>query len=155
MEEKSDGMKHFLVLNGPNLNRLGAREPDVYGKETLQDLEQSLETFAKSNGFRVSFAQSNYEGQLIDWIHDAEGKYDGIVMNPAAFTHYSYAIRDAVASVMTPVIEVHISNVHQREAFRHESVIAPVADGQIVGLGLFGYELALRALVNRLGGEAT
>jgi len=143
-------MVSLLVLNGPNLNLLGKREPDVYGSETLDDVIRRLEqVMAELNG-RLDHVQSNHEGELIDAIHRAKGVHQGIVFNPGAFTHYSYALRDAIAAVQLPVIEVHISNVHARESFRHHSVIAPVALGQIVGLGTDGYEWAVRALVRRL-----
>ncbi|WP_347549654.1 type II 3-dehydroquinate dehydratase [Pseudalkalibacillus hwajinpoensis] len=135
-------MKTFYVLNGPNLNRLGKREPGVYGNETLEVVEHRLAELANEKGVTAIFKQSNHEGDLIDWIHEAENA-DGIIMNPGAFTHYSYAIRDAIASVPVPVVEVHISNVHKRESFRHNSVISPVTEGQIVGFGTKGYELAL------------
>ncbi|MGD6872837.1 type II 3-dehydroquinate dehydratase [Sutcliffiella horikoshii] len=143
----------LLVLNGPNLNRLGLREPAVYGSQTLQDLEAQLQAFADNNSCELTCFQSNHEGELIDKLHDAEGSFDGIVMNPGAFTHYSYAIRDAIASISVPVMEVHISNIHKREEFRHTSVTAPVTIGQIVGLGFYGYELALLALLNQNKGE--
>ncbi|TYS68103.1 type II 3-dehydroquinate dehydratase [Sutcliffiella horikoshii] len=143
----------LLVLNGPNLNRLGLREPAVYGSQTLQDLEAQLQAFASKNSCELTCFQSNHEGELIDKLHDAEGQYDGIVINPGAFTHYSYAIRDAIASITVPVMEVHISNIHKREEFRHTSVTAPVTMGQIVGLGFYGYELALLAFLNQNKGE--
>ncbi|MBM6617324.1 type II 3-dehydroquinate dehydratase [Bacillus suaedaesalsae] len=146
-------MKRILLLNGPNLNRLGLREPHIYGSVTLNELELQLKTIASSKNIELVCYQSNHEGGLIDQIHEAEVKADGIIINPGAFTHYSYAIRDAIASIAKPVIEVHISNVHAREEFRHTSVIAPVTVGQIVGLGLYGYELALLALVEKLGEE--
>ncbi|MDE5412261.1 type II 3-dehydroquinate dehydratase [Alkalihalobacterium chitinilyticum] len=141
-------MNSILVINGPNLNRLGMREPDIYGHETLADLESRLVEYGKGLGYEVVCKQSNFEGQIIDWIHEAqETGCAGIVVNPGAFTHYSYAIRDAVASISVPVIEVHISNVHARETFRHTSVISPVTRGQIVGLGFTGYELAIQAII--------
>ncbi|ERN53032.1 type II 3-dehydroquinate dehydratase [Alkalihalophilus marmarensis] len=140
-------MKQFMVINGPNLNRLGKREPAVYGHKTLEDLEGQLLETARELGVGITCVQSNHEGRLIDAIHEAADQYSGIIINPGAFTHYSYAIRDAIASVDLPVIEVHISNVHTREEFRHHSVIAPVTKGQIVGLGLYGYVMALTALV--------
>lgn len=143
----------LLVLNGPNLNRLGLREPTVYGSQTLQDLEAQLQAFAGKNSCELICFQSNHEGELIDKLHHAEGSFDGIVINPGAFTHYSYAIRDAIASITVPVMEVHISNIHKREEFRHTSVTAPVTIGQIVGLGFYGYELALQALLNQNKGE--
>ncbi|WP_085523393.1 type II 3-dehydroquinate dehydratase [Tuberibacillus sp. Marseille-P3662] len=136
-------MKHFLIINGPNLNRLGSREPDIYGHHTLEDLDQQLKQYGQNQQFRVTSRQSNHEGDMIDWVQQAESDYDGIVMNAGAFTHYSYAIRDAIAGTDIPVIEVHISNIHKRESFRHHSVIAPVVTGQIVGFGFQGYILAL------------
>ena len=137
----------LLVLNGPNLNRLGRREPGVYGSQTLEDLERQCEAWGAELGESVTCRQSNYEGQLIDWIHEAEEQgYDGIVLNPGALTHSSYALRDAIASQPLPVVEVHISNVDAREAFRHVSLTAPVCRGKISGLGFLGYRLAMEAL---------
>ncbi|AAU24133.1 type II 3-dehydroquinate dehydratase [Bacillus licheniformis] len=141
-------MPHILILNGPNLNRLGKREPDVYGTDTLTDLEQRLFQFAEGIQTELTFFQSNHEGDLIDALHEAEEQYDGIVLNPGAFSHYSYALRDAVAAISIPVIEVHLSNPHAREEFRHRSVIAPVARGQITGLGFEGYKLAISYFMN-------
>jgi 3-dehydroquinate dehydratase-2 len=141
------------VINGPNLNRLGLREPAIYGSKTLTDLEKDLLIFGETERIEITCFQSNHEGDLIDAIHEADAQYEGIVLNPGAFTHYSYAIRDAIASVSVPVIEVHISNVHAREEFRHTSVTAPVTIGQIIGLGFKGYELAMLALKERLGGN--
>lgn len=146
-------MKRLLLINGPNLNRLGLREPHIYGSVTLTELEKDVMGFAKENSAELTCTQSNYEGAIIDAIHSAEGVYDGIIMNPGAFTHYSYAIRDAIAGVNLPVIEIHISNIHTREEFRHTSVLAPVTVGQIVGFGLFGYKLAILALLEKLGGN--
>ncbi len=140
-------MKKYLVINGVNLNMLGVREPDVYGKNTLTDLEALVSEKAKKLGVEISFFQSNFEGEIVEKIHSALGKYDGIIINPGAFTHYSYAIRDALGSVKIPTVEVHISNIHKREEFRHTSVIVPECIGQICGLGFKGYELALEALV--------
>ncbi len=138
------------MINGPNLNRLGIREPDVYGTNTLANLESYLHTECHDLNCELIFKQSNHEGDLIDWIHKAEDEQAfGIVINPGAFTHYSYAIRDAIASVDVPTVEVHISNVHQREAFRHTSVVSPVTEGQIVGFGFYGYKLALFALLKK------
>lgn len=135
----------YLCLNGPNLNRLGKREPQIYGHETLQDIENDLRTLAEQFGAELALKQSNHEGQLIDWIYEAEdGDIDGIIFNPGAYTHTSVALRDCIAGVDVPVIEVHISNVHKREAFRHHSYLAPVCVGQITGLGTFGYQAALR-----------
>ncbi|MFD1736423.1 type II 3-dehydroquinate dehydratase [Bacillus salitolerans] len=144
-------MKRILLLNGPNLNRLGLREPDIYGQITLIELESSLGDFAKDYGLELTCYQSNHEGNIIDKIHEADSNVDGIIINPGAFTHYSYAIRDAIASISKPVIEIHISNIHAREEFRHTSVIAPVTIGQIVGLGLNGYKLAIIALRDFFG----
>lgn len=137
----------ILILNGPNLNFLGIREPGIYGQENYEGLCRRIEKKAADMGIQVDIYQSNHEGALIDRIQAAYGDgTDGIIINPGAFTHYSYALRDALASVHMPKIEVHISNVHQREEFRHVSVTAPVCDGQIIGMGLFGYELALEAM---------
>ncbi|WP_409301618.1 type II 3-dehydroquinate dehydratase [Peribacillus sp. SCS-155] len=141
-------MKKILLINGPNLNRLGKREPEVYGSTSLSDLEEMLLKKAGTYDAALTAFQSNHEGDIIDKLHWAEDDgQDGIILNPGAYTHYSYAIRDAIASITIPVIEVHISNVHQRESFRHTSVTAPVTAGQIVGLGLMGYELALQAMI--------
>lgn len=147
-------MRAYLILNGPNLNALGKREPAVYGDQTLADLEAQLHGFAKARGFEVVLRQSNHEGDLVDWIQEVDEKFDGMVMNPGAFTHYSYAIRDAIASLEHPSVEVHLSNVHKREAFRHHSVLAPVMNGQIVGLGFYGYQLALDYLEHLAQTEA-
>lgn len=134
----------ILVLNGPNLNLLGTREPDTYGMQTLSDLESLVRTRFKDVDFQ--FAQSNHEGELIDYLHEARG-YDGIVLNAAAYTHTSVALRDAIAAIDVPTIEVHLSNVHAREAFRHHSMLAPVCRGVISGLGMTGYLLAVEALI--------
>ena len=133
----------FLVLNGPNLNLLGRREPGIYGEKTYEGLCLRLEEFAAAHQSTVTCFQSNYEGALIEAIHGAMGAYDAIIFNPGAFTHYSYALLDALKAVDVPCIEVHISNVHQREEFRHKSVTAPACVGQICGLGLYGYEAAM------------
>ena len=146
-------MKRILVMNGPNLNLLGMREPGVYGTDTLDSIEQRLREAAATLQVEVDFVQSNHEGVLIDHIHSAVGQFDGILINPGAFTHYSYAIRDAIAGVTVPVVEIHISNIHTREEFRHTSVIAPVTIGQIVGVGVYGYKLALLAMIEHLGGK--
>lgn len=138
----------YLCLNGPNLHRLGKREPAIYGYETLADVEQTLQRVAASYDAAVELKQSNYEGQLIDWIYEAEDAgLDGIIFNPGAFTHTSIALRDAIAGVEIPVVEIHISNIHKREEFRHHSYLAAVCIGQISGLGIFGYEAALRSLI--------
>lgn len=139
-------MPRALVLNGPNLNRLGRREPDVYGRVTLEEIERLCREHGSRHGIEVEHAQSNHEGVLIDRIHDADGTCDGIVLNAGAYTHTSVALRDAIASVDVPVVEVHLSNIHARESFRHHSFIAPVAIGQIAGFGPAGYILALDAL---------
>jgi 3-dehydroquinate dehydratase II len=140
-----------LILNGPNLNRLGTREPSVYGHETLQDLEHHCRTWALELGLHAECRQSNFEGQLLEWVQTAnEHGFTGIIINPGAFTHYSYALRDAIGGQPLPVLEVHISNVHAREEFRHKSVIAPVCVGAIIGLGTQGYRLALEYLANQL-----
>lgn len=137
-----------LCLNGPNLNRLGKREKEAYGTFTLEELETELSQFAKAQDFALECRQSNHEGELIDWIHQAgDDGLSGIVLNAGAYTHTSVAIRDAIAAVDIPVIEVHISNVYKREEFRHHSYIAPVAAGQITGFGKDVYKLALHALL--------
>lgn len=143
----------LLILNGPNLNRLGKREPEIYGHTTLEDVEKNLAEIAQAHEVQLDFFQSNTEGFLVDRIHEAADEgIDGIIFNPGAFTHYSIALRDAVASVGIKVIEVHISNVHKREAFRKESVIAPVCHGQLTGFGVDGYTLALYSfLLNHKG----
>jgi len=139
---------HYLVIHGPNLNLLGTREPAVYGSDTLQDINRRLESWADNAGIGLRIIQSNHEGEIIDAIHQACEWAAGIVINPGAYTHYSYAIRDAIAGVALPTIEVHLSNIHAREGFRRRSVIAAVCRGQICGLGWLGYRLALEALVH-------
>ena len=134
------------VLNGPNLNLLGKRQPEIYGHETLADVEAECRALAAELGLDISFRQSNAEFQIIDWIHEAREDAGGIVINPAAFTHTSVAILDALKTCEFPIIEVHISNVHQREAFRHHSYVSLVASGVIAGFGTQGYGLALRHL---------
>lgn len=139
-----------LVLHGPNLNLLGTREPNVYGRATLADIDRAIHRHARNRRLRVECRQSNSEAQLIDWVQGAERQgFAGIVMNPGALTHYSVALRDAVASVRVPVVEVHLSNVHGREEFRRHSVIAPVARGQISGFGAASYLLGIEALLSR------
>ena len=141
------GRIRVLVINGPNLNLLGGREPGVYGSETLAEVEGRVRDRATKLDCDVDFRQSNSEGDLVGWLHEAVGRYDAVVMNPGAFTHYSYGIRDAISATRALVYEVHISNIHAREEFRHRSVISAVAAGSVVGLGTIGYELALEAAV--------
>lgn len=135
----------FLVLNGVNLNLTGKREKGVYGSETLDSINREIEEDCKKQGHKVDFFQSNLEGEICTKIQEAEGKYDGIVLNAGAFTHYSYAIRDAIASISVPVVEVHMSNVYAREEFRHKSVLTEVCKGEILGFGKNSYLLALRS----------
>ena len=146
--KKVEKKRRFLVLHGPNLNLLGTREPEIYGTMTLKDLNLMIQKTVKSFGVHVTIKQSNSEGELIDWLHDARKWADGIVFNPGAYTHYSYAIRDAVASIGVPTVEVHLSDIYQREDFRKISVIAPVCVSQISGLGansyLEGFEFLLK-----------
>lgn len=141
-------MKKLLIINGPNLNMLGIREPGIYGNESYDSLCAMIKAKADKLGAEVEFFQSNGEGEIIDAIQGAYGRMDGIIINPGAYTHYSYAIHDAVKSLGIPVIEVHISNIHTREEFRHKSVIAPACKGQICGLGFAGYILAMEALLD-------
>ena len=155
--ERETAMPAILVLNGPNLNLLGTREPATYGSTTLADVERLCVEHARALGYTIDFRQSNHEGVLVDAIHEAgrafkEGTLAGVVFNAGAYTHTSIALHDAVRAVEVPVIEVHISNVHARESFRHHSWLSPVAAGIIVGLGVEGYRLAIDALARRAKG---
>jgi 3-dehydroquinate dehydratase-2 len=142
--------KRILILNGPNLNLLGTREPDVYGATTLDDIEQALNDLAKDLGATVDCRQSNQEGQLIDWLHDARDSFDGVVINPGGLTHTSVSLRDGIAAAGLPTVEVHISNTQARESFRHRSVTAAVCIGSVIGFGKNSYALGLRALIDYL-----
>ena len=142
----------ILVLNGPNLNLLGEREPNVYGCDTLNSINDEILAKARGMGYDVAFFQSNSEGGLIDRLHEARLDCAGVILNAGAYTHYSYAIRDAISAIKIPVVEVHLSNVHSRDEFRHKSVIGPVCVGCIAGFGKHSYTLALDALSNILGG---
>lgn len=139
-------MKKALVILGPNLNMVGVREKGVYGTETAETINNDILSYAKENSFECEIYQSNHEGDIIDKIHSALNKFDGVIINAGALTHYSYALRDAIACLNIPFIEVHMSNIHAREEFRHTSVIAPVCKGQICGFGKIGYLLAFNAL---------
>jgi len=143
-------MKPICILNGPNLNLLGQRQPEIYGRETLADIHARCEKRATALGLAIDFRQSNHEGVLIDWIQEARAKASAIIINPAAFTHTSVALLDALTAAELPVIEVHLSNIHKREPFRHHSYVSRAATGVICGLGSKGYELALDALAERL-----
>lgn len=143
-------MPSLLILNGPNLNLLGTRQPEVYGATTLADIEAMCRTKAETLGVALAFVQSNHEGALVDAIHAAKGTHDGIILNAGAYTHTSIALMDAIASVELPLVELHLSNIHAREAFRHKSYIAPVAVGQICGFGAAGYPLSMDALLSHL-----
>jgi len=133
----------IVVIQGPNLNMLGIREQNIYGPMKLEDIHKQMQNFAEQNKLEIEFFQSNLEGEIVDRIQECIGDADGIIINPAAYTHTSIAIRDALAAVKIPAIEVHLSNIHQREEFRHKSLTAPVCAGQIVGMGPFGYHLAM------------
>ncbi|MDA1090097.1 MAG: type II 3-dehydroquinate dehydratase [Proteobacteria bacterium] len=143
--------RSVLVLNGPNLNLLGTREPDIYGSETLASIEATCQNRGKALGLSVEFRQSNTEGDLVDWVQEAAGSFDALIINAGAYTHTSVAILDALLSLDMPIIEVHLSNINQREKFRHHSYISKAADGMICGLGGIGYELALESIAHRLG----
>ena len=143
--------KAILLLHGPNLNLLGEREPGVYGRQTLADINQAVEQLAAAHGATIRVMQSNHEGALIDAIHEARHWADGILINPGAYTHTSYALRDAISGVNVPTVEVHLSNIQAREPFRHHSVLTAVCLGQISGFGAYSYSLGLFALLNALG----
>lgn len=143
-------MLSLLILNGPNLNLLGTRQPEVYGRTTLADIEAMCRDHVLETPVSLTFEQSNHEGVLIDLLHAARGQHDGVVLNAGAYTHTSVALRDAISSAELPVVEVHLSNIHAREPFRHVSHIAPVAIGQIAGLGPKGYVYAIDALFEHL-----
>ena len=146
-------MEKILVLHGPNLNLLGKREPEIYGRTTLDDVNRMIAARAKEAGIGADFLQSNHEGVLVDVLQSAPEKgYSFVILNAAAFTHYSVAIRDAIAAISVPVIEVHLSNIHRREEFRHHSVISPVVMGQIAGFGADSYMAALEVVIRRLSG---
>lgn len=146
-------MASILIINGPNLNLLGVRQPEVYGSTTLQDIEAACAAKAEKLGLSVSFVQSNHEGKIIDAIHDARMTHHGIIINAGAFTHTSIAVMDALKSAALPVLEIHLSNIHARESFRHNSYVAKAALGQIAGLGLKGYELALEYFKDTLDAQ--
>jgi 3-dehydroquinate dehydratase-2 len=147
------GSPTILVLNGPNLNLLGLREPEIYGRETLSDIEDACLERAAELGLQLDFRQSNHEGQLVDWIHEARQTADGIILNAGAYSHTSIALLDALAAAELPVVEVHLSNIYRREPFRHHSYVSRVARGVICGFGGHGYELALTAMARLLRNE--
>ena len=156
MQSDTDGLnvKRILVLNGPNLNLLGTREPEIYGRTTLNDINELLRMRAEEAGVdTIDFLQSNYEGELVEAIQKARGHYDFILLNAGALTHYSIALRDAISAISIPVIELHLSNVHSREEFRHKSVIAPVVMGQICGFGVDSYIAALDIAIRKIQKE--
>jgi len=146
-------MRQVLVLNGPNLARLGSREPEVYGTATFAEMTGACQRAGRELGLAVEIRQTDDEAELVGWVHEAADQQIPVVLNPAAFTHYSYALRDALAMRTAPLVEVHLSNPAAREAFRHTSVVAGVADGTIAGFGVHSYELALRAIAGLSGGD--
>lgn len=145
-----DPKRKVLVLHGPNLNMLGTREPEIYGSDSLADIDRSLAALAKELGAILDCHQSNHEGDLIDWVQSARTKHDGILINPGGLTHTSVALRDAISSAQKPTVEVHLSNIHKREEFRHRSLISPVCVGTVLGFGSDSYRLGLRALLGAL-----
>ncbi len=147
MTDSQNIKKKYLIIHGPNLNLLGTREPEIYGTTSLADINFRLNEFADKNGIELEIIQSNSEGAIIDALHNAMDKVNGIIINPGAYTHYSLAIFDAVVACGLPVVEVHLSNIYSREQFRRHSVIAPACIGQITGLGWYGYILGLEALI--------
>lgn len=147
---KRNELTQVLILHGPNLNLLGTREPEVYGRFTLEDIDRELKTLGKAWEAQVVSRQSNHEGVLIDWLHEARADYQGVVINAAGLTHSSVALRDAIAAIALPCVEVHLSNIYKREPFRHKSLIAPVCVGSIAGFGANSYALGLRALLDHL-----
>ena len=149
MNQKKNKL-NVLVIHGPNLNMLGKREPDIYGETTLDEINSQLEALGRSLGLIVETFQSNHEGAIVDKIQDAAATQHGMIINPAAFTHTSIAIRDALLALDVPIIEIHISNIYKREPFRHKSLISDVVDAQIAGLGIKGYSIALRALAEMI-----
>jgi 3-dehydroquinate dehydratase-2 len=144
-------MRKILVIHGPNLNLLGQREPDIYGKVTMDDINSGLKKMAKAKKVAIKIVQSNHEGEIVELIGRSAGKFGAILINPAAYTHTSVAIRDAISSVKVPVVEVHLSNIYAREEFRHTSLISPVAKGQICGFGKMSYLLGLEAAIGLIG----
>lgn len=144
-------MKKILVIHGPNLNLLGRREPDIYGKVTIEDINKELKKIAKAKKVALEIAQSNHEGEIVELIGKSAGKFGAILINPAAYTHTSVAIRDAISSVKVPAVEVHLSNIYAREEFRHTSLISAVAKGQICGFGKMSYILGLEAAIGLIG----
>ncbi len=144
---------NIIVIHGPNLNLLGLREPDIYGSQTLEEINNNFTREADQLGVKTEFYQSNHEGNIVDKIQESREKADLIIINAAAFTHYSYAIRDALSAINIPVIEVHLSNIYKREEFRHHSVIAPIAIGQVTGFGYLSYIMALRGGLEYLKGK--
>jgi 3-dehydroquinate dehydratase-2 len=141
----------ILFLNGPNLNLLGRREPGIYGNCSLKEIEMQVRDRAKAKGVEIDFRQSNSEGELVTWIQQAKDSFEALVLNAAAYTHTSIALRDAIAATSIPTIEIHLSNIHARESFRHQSLIGPVCAGQIMGFGAYSYVLGLEAAVNVIG----